>query len=566
MAFLEIENFCFTYPLEHKKALSNIDLRVEQGDFILICGDSASGKTTLLRNLKREISPVGEKKGEIRYKGIKLENIEDTSSAKEIGFVFQEPENQILMDTVLHELAFSLENFGYSSFEIKKRIGEMSSFFGLGDYLDNPIRELSGGQKQLINLCSVLLLRPELLLLDEPTAQLDPVMANDFIKMIFQLNQEFSLTVMMSEHRMDLVFPYADRVLWMHEGEIQFSFQPKEMQNSLLPCSHYHFQKFLPTVTQMFIKMNHKNEFQHIFKIPLTVREGRKAFEKLVDQISIRERESLTLVNAKKTSRKEKDSILFCDEMSFQYARKKNYIIKELSLKIREGEVLTILGGNGAGKSTFLQLLAGILYPQEGRVYYKGERIDKLAPRERVKKIGYVAQTPLLHFTKDTILDELTDVSRKFGDDLGDKSLGEIIQLFHFDEILKKHPYDISGGQQQKLAIALALIPNPNFLILDEPTKGMDPLGREKFGEFLQGLKEKGKTIVMASHDIEFAAKYANRCGLLSRGEITELKEPKLFFSSNYFYTTTVHRVVRDFLPFVVIGEEVLKTWEFQNK
>jgi len=562
MALIKMQNFSFAYPGDEGRALSEINLSVEQGEFVVLCGPSGSGKTTLLRNLKKEISPVGKNTGSITYKGIPFSELQDELSAKEIGMVFQDPENQIVMDTVIHELAFSLENFGCKPDVIKKNIAEMVTFFGLEDCLYKPVHELSGGQKQIMNLCSVLLLKPRLLLLDEPTSQLDPVSAHEFIKMVYQLNQEFSITVIISEHRLEQVFPIADRVVYMDNGYIKYLGTPKEISKYIIDQNDLETVQFLPSVTRLFFHTHEKEVSNWADSIPLTIREGKQFMKKVADRIqNITDDSNINESTCGKGDNDpdESDKILECSDISFRYDKENPLVLKKLSLSVKKGDFLAVLGGNGAGKTTLLQMIAGLIKPRCGNVYFKGTKIERIEQKERYCKIGYVAQNPLLHFTFDTVDAELQFAVQRAGKAHSGEKLKEMIALFDLDSILSRHPYDCSGGQQQKLALACTLIPEPELLLIDEPTKGLDAVSKDRLARLLEELRHNNLTIVMVTHDIEFAANHAKKCAMLFDGSITTCADPTAFFSGNYFYTTAINRAARDYLPNAVTCKDVMQ-------
>uniref|UniRef100_UPI000375BC7F energy-coupling factor ABC transporter ATP-binding protein n=1 Tax=Ruminococcus flavefaciens TaxID=1265 RepID=UPI000375BC7F len=229
MEILAVRDLSFTYPQCSSAAVKNVSFTLERGDFAVLCGATGSGKSTLLRMLKRELTPLGEKKGSIIFCGTELSQLSDRKAASEVGFVMQNPEQQIVTDKVWHELAFGLENMGTPSDEISRRIAEMASYFGIGDWYDKDTAQLSGGQKQLLNLASVLVMQPKLLILDEPTAQLDPIAAADFISTVRRLADDFSITVIMAEHRLEEVVPICDRLLVMEQGQLIASAPPAEV-------------------------------------------------------------------------------------------------------------------------------------------------------------------------------------------------------------------------------------------------------------------------------------------------------------------------------------------------
>ncbi|SCL85908.1 ABC transporter ATP-binding protein [Sporanaerobacter sp. PP17-6a] len=532
MEQIQIKNLSFTYPNQKKKALDNISFSVKEGEFLVLCGPSGGGKTTLLNQLKREIVPSGEKRGEILYKGQSIEEMDRKISAEEIGMVFQEPETQIVTDTVCHELSFSLGNLGYSPEEMKKRIGEIVNFFGMENKFYDEIKNMSGGQKQILNLASVLCLHPKVLLLDEPTSQLDPVSAKDFIQMVYRLNRDFFMTVLMTEHRLEEVFPIADRIIMIKNGRIEYDGRPKEVAKSIYDKKDKLYMKFLPTITQFYFQ---KEKNPAISNIPTTVREGRRWLSGI----------DINKIKGKEINSKNFDFVIMdLKDISFKYVREGPYILNKLDLKIYKGEVLSVLGGNGAGKSTLLKIIGKMLKPQRGKILSNDF------------KIGYLPQNPMSYFLYDTVEEEIC--KEKENKDFRNEKFERIIELFSIKDLLKRHPYDLSGGEKQKVILASILMTNPDVILLDEPTKGMDVISKDVLKHIIGKLKNKGMTVIMSIHDLEFAAENSDRCALLFNGEIAVEDIPSLFFSRNYFYTTAINRIFRDIIPQGVIKEDLI--------
>ena len=558
MALIDVQNLNFAYPNSRQRALKNINLSVEAGEFVAICGPSGCGKTTLISQLKREIRPEGEISGRILYRGKPIDCLSKKEAVEEIAMVFQDPENQIVLDTVIHELAFGMENLGYDILTMKKRIGEMCNFFGLEKMLYKSVHELSGGEKQILNLASVLLLQPKLLLLDEPTSQLDPIAAKEFLQMLYRLNRELSMTVIMSEHRLEDLFPLADKVVFMHEGEVKYLGDPRSISFNILRSKDASLHNYLPSVvrTYSFLK-------GHIEKaeIPVDVREGKQLICDLID-----EKELIDCQDANRGSILAEKPIIKMTDICFRYEKDSPNILNRLSLDVYQGEFLAILGSNGAGKSTLLQIMAGLKKPQRGKVYFKGKDILRIKEEEIFLQIAYLAQNPMLYFIHETVEDELYRRGEMLKGKVEgiDELLEEYIDFYGLGPLLKRHPYDLSGGEKQKLAMAMVLLSRPQLLLLDEPTKGLDPTFKISFKDILDKLIKSGITIVMVSHDIEFVAANASSCALLFNGEITTKDTPSNFFSENYFYTTAVNRTVREKLPKAITLEDVIKAckWE----
>lgn len=555
MALIEIKNLSFTYASEVKTLLRNISLVVEEGEMVLLCGPTGCGKTTLLRQMKKEISPIGTRVGSIYFDQKEMDSVPSLITAKEIGIVFQDPENQIVTSSVWHELAFSLENFNYSTCEIRKKVAEMASFFGIEDWLNISIHELSGGQKQLVNLASILLLQPRLLLLDEPTAQLDPIAAREFLQMIHRINQEFNTTIVIIEHRLEEVFPIVDRVVIVEDGKIKLNDSPQQVIKQIDKNDLY-FQ-YLPEITKLFLLSQENQPMEE--PVPITVREGRKWLLKQKDRQFPEGEQGEPLIGKNESMR---TPILECKDVFFQYDRTGKMVLEGVQYGMAKGLFSAIIGGNGAGKSTLLKILAGIENPRRGKVLMDGKPLHKIKGEERYKKIGYLSQNPLALFTQDTVREELTVATELLDEKISTEALAETIDFFELVKSLHKHPYDLSGGERQKLALACVLLKNPEILLIDEPTKGLDPILKMDVGRLLKELQQKGISILMVTHDIEFAAKYADHCSLLFAGSIVAEGTAKQMFSDNYFYTTAINRLVRGELPQALNCEDVLKAWD----
>ena len=543
MAQIQLIEYSFKYPREDKKALDNINLSIDEGEFILICGPSGCGKTTLLQQLKKEILPEGEITGNALYEGTKIDDLDDFIAASHIGMVFQEPETQIVTDRVINELAFSMENLGYSLDTMGRRMGEMVHFFGIEDKMYEKVYSLSGGQKQVLNLASVLVLQPKVLLLDEPTSQLDPVSSKEFIQMVQNLNRDFSITVILSEHRLDEIFHIADRVIMLDKGQIKYEGSPRDVAREIYKKEDKVFLNYIPDISRLYFKLDKEKD-----NMPLTVREGKK----WIKNIDIKENNPTN-----SSSKEKKNTMINIKNISFKYEREKPLVLDKLNLDINQSEILSILGGNGAGKSTLLKVVAGAYKPQYGEIYINGGKLYNIDEIERFRHIGYLDQNPTLYFLHDTVEDEIYNRAEKINAD--EKDVKYLIDLFELNNILHRHPYDISGGEKQKVALTTVLLAKPKILLLDEPTKGIDPISKKKIGELLLNLKKMGITLVMATHDIEFAARFSDRCALLFDGDIKTIEEPKDFFSQNYFYTTSINRIMRDKLPNAIIYEDVVQ-------
>lgn len=544
MELLQIKDLNFKYASADLPALKDVSLSVSRGSFTLLCGRSGCGKTTLLRLLKREISPHGEKSGEVLYDGVQIGELDARVSAADIGFVGQNPDEQIVTDKVWHELAFGLENLGLDRPAIRRRVGEMASYFGIQNWYHKNTDELSGGQKQLLNLAAVMVMQPKILLLDEPTAQLDPIAAADFIATLKKLNTELGLTIVLAEHRLEDVFAVSDAVAVMENGRISVSGSPVEVCAEMKESSL--FWGF-PAAARIWSELNVDCE------CPLTVREGR---DFLAEHFS--ERKGSCVTEKKLT---DSESVFQAREIWFRYDKKLPDVLRGFSIDLRKGEIYSVLGGNGSGKSTALNVLAGIERPYKGKSKLFGKKISDYKRGSLYRNtLAMLPQNPKAVFLKNTVREDLYEMLKVMDIPKGEyeKTINSHAKLFEISGLLDKHPYDLSGGEQQKCAIVKLLLGDPRILLLDEPTKGMDAYSKQQFAALLFKLKEQGRTVFIVTHDVEFAAYISDRCGLLFDGEIISEGTPNEFFFGNNFYTTAASRISRDMFSNAVLCEEVI--------
>ncbi|MDR0287358.1 MAG: ATP-binding cassette domain-containing protein, partial [Clostridiales bacterium] len=541
-----IKNFTFTYPERENPVLSNVNITINSGEFVVLCGPSGCGKTTLLRQLKPSLAPHGAKSGEILFEGSPLDTLSDRDAASKIGFVFQNPENQIVTDKVWHELAFGLESLGFDTPSVRLRVAEMASFFGIQTWFYKNVTELSGGQKQLLALASVMALQPSLLILDEPTSQLDPIAASDFLATIGKINRELGITVLLTEHRLEDAFPFADRVLVMDGGRVICDGSPGEAGQSLFSLGHGMF-------AAMPVPMRVWSCVKNSLPCPVTVRDGREWLSQFnIDKSNI---------SASPSALPDVTPSIELDEVWFKYGKDLPDVVKGLSFKAYPGILTAILGGNGTGKTTALSLIAGLNKAYRGKVKIQGVDAEKIPSGKLFHKLlGVLPQNPQSLFAAKTVRDDLLDILSEDKLSKADKQykLGNIITLCRLEELLDSHPYDLSGGEQQRAALAKVLLLEPRILLLDEPTKGLDAEFKLVFAGILRELTATGVTVVMVSHDIEFCAEYAQRCALFFDGNIITENQPRTFFAGNSFYTSAANRMARHVLPNAITAEDII--------
>lgn len=575
MNILEIRDFSFSYPDQEKRALTEISLDIKEGTLNVICGRSGCGKSTLLRQMKSVLAPHGERKGMIFYKGKPLAELEHRTQSKEIGFVMQNPDNQIVTDKVWHELAFGLESLGYDNATIRLRVAEMASYFGIHSWFYREVKELSGGQKQLLNLAAIMAMRPSLLILDEPTSQLDPIAASDFLETVKKINRDIGTTVIITEHRLQDIIPFADKVFVMDQGKLITEGTPGEIGLELKRREHGMFLS-MPVPMQIFASVDSN------LACPLTVSDGRMWMQEylnlhpeVVRGREIREAQAEETQNRKQGKNKKEKPAIEVKEVWFRYEKESADVIRDLSFQVKKGEFYAVVGGNGTGKSTTLSLLCRIRAPYRGKIILDGQDIRKFSDRELYNGyLGVLPQNPQSLFLKKTVLEDLYSViggkkektSPEYPINMKkEKAIEGIVSLTHLEGLLERHPYDLSGGEQQRLALAKVLLLRPKILLMDEPTKGMDAEYKEELGEILKKLQQHGITIFMISHDVEFVAEYADRVGLFFEGNIVTNKETREFFAGNSFYTTAANRMARQFFPGAVTGRDVVKCLKSRN-
>lgn len=550
MEILSIKDLTFSYPNKENFALQNVNLSINSGDFVVVCGQSGSGKTTLLRMLKKEIAPHGEKQGAVYYKGEDVEKLDDKISAQKIGFVFQKPDQQIVTDKVWHELAFGLESLGYDSDYIRLRVGEMANYFGITSLFRKKTTELSGGQKQLMNLASVMAMSPDVIILDEPTSQLDPITANDFITTLKKINDELGLTVIIIEHRLQEVFPIADKVAVMEDGKVICYDTPRNVCEKL---SNHPMSQGFPSAVRIWQKSGSKGE------CPLTVKEGRNFIN-----LNFFERK-LPLRNTIPNT----EDIITLKDVFFRYEKGGNDILSGTNLSIKKGEHFCILGGNGSGKTTTLKILAGLLKPYRGKVIIDNNKMTKKTTADFNRLgVAMLPQNPESVFLKSRVIDDYTELCKIKGIEKSDyeDKINSVAEKLGIKDLLENHPYDLSGGEIQKCALGKVLISEPKILLLDEPTKGVDAYSKLSLSKILQEIKSDGVTIITVTHDVEFASIVADRCGLFFDGEVLSSLVPQEFFSKNNFYTTASSRISRDkFANAVTVDDVVSLIKEEQN-
>ncbi|MGE9895877.1 ABC transporter ATP-binding protein [Anaerovoracaceae bacterium SGI.195] len=595
MANFKIKNLNFYYPTTpDTPSLKNVNLDIEEGGYITVCGRSGSGKTTLLKHLKTVLTPHGKREGEILFDGRPLDEVGLREQSSRIGFVMQNPDSQIVTDKVWHELAFGLESLGMEKKAIRLRVAEMASYFGIQDWFHKDVSELSGGQKQLLNLASVMAMQPDVLILDEPTSQLDPIAASDFLNTVKKINLELRTTIVITEHRLEDILYASDKVVVMEDGLVQVEGNPRDIGNLLREKNSQMFS-MMPTPVQVFygvqeadiikagseiesaeLKMgnmnfnsrNHNPSGNSVMPsergsadCPLTVREGGD----WLSEIFAKEKPGETRIDRGEAALEKADRFLDADpkecpivvkEAWFRYEKESPDILRGVTLKVPPKSISAIVGGNGTGKSTFLKSIIGVCKIYRGKILIAGKKLEKYRYDELFRNnIAMLPQDPSNLFVKKTVREELEEMVSKDDPERVD-SMGKLCQIEH---LYSSHPYDLSGGEQQRVALAKVLLTNPGILLLDEPTKGIDSFFKKTFAGILSKLKEKGVTILMVTHDVEFCAKYADVVSMFFDGSVVTTNLPHEFFSRNSFYTTAANRMSRHIFENAITDEDLIE-------
>ena len=570
MAHFAIEQLTFAYPGADRRALDGVSLEIERGSYVVICGKSGCGKTTLLRHLKSVLTPHGERTGRVLFEGVPLEEVSQRDQSAKIGFVMQNPDAQIVTDKVWHELAFGLESLGCDKDSMRFRVAEMASYFGIESWFHKDVRDLSGGQKQLLNLASIMAMRPSALILDEPTSQLDPIAASDFLNTVRKINLELGVTIVLTEHRLEEVFACADKVVVMDRGEIVSVGSPLRVAREL-HASGNDMMAALPAPLRIFYGVEAAREVglgkaspdkaspekAESPDAPLTVREGRRWLSRVAsDDCAQRD-----AIPADAPLDAVEHPALSLKEVWFRYDRDLPDVLRGASLDVAPGSILAIMGGNGAGKSTLLRVACGISKPYRGTVRVFGRKLkDWKAGSLFDGCLALLPQDPQNLFVKKTVREDLAEMLASSRLPEADRAcrIEHVIDVTDIGGVLDSHPFDLSGGEQQRAALAKVLLTEPKILLLDEPTKGIDAFFKRQLASVLDDLKRDGVAIVMVSHDIEFCARYADAVAMMFDGEIIAQSTPRTFFSSNSFYTTAANRMSRHVFPRAITDEDVI--------
>lgn len=507
MKIVSFKNVGFTYAGGNSPALNGIDLEIEQGKITVLCGKSGSGKSTLLRLMKKEAAPVGQLCGEV----------ETSLLSSEVAIIFQNTDTQLIGTSVLHDLVFHMENLGVSPELMKKRLAETCCFFGIEHLLHKKADELSGGQKQLVALCSSLMVLPKLLLLDEPLSQLDPIAAREFLDTLKRINHEFGITIVVCEHRLNDLSLIADNIALLQNGRILYNGSACDTMTEIWSKQDTENIAFIPDVCRASLKLFNKALFS-----PAELGLLLTPYDYTYNE-----------VNSHST-----DFSIVARDVVFSYRDSHEYVLRRFSTSIERGKITAIMGGNGCGKSTLLKLIAGIYKDYMGKL--------KLSS----KQISYMPQNVWTYFSHDTVEGEIAFKG------CDEEYYNRLCTELSIDHLKKRHPFDLSGGEAIKVCLASILLRKSDIILLDEPTRGLDTMVKERI---IALLKECGATVLMSSHDLEFVAQYADRCMMLFDGEVAFQDYAHSFFKESNYYTTSICKAFNQTSKDVVTIKDVLQ-------
>ncbi|OUO48171.1 hypothetical protein B5F79_02155 [Olsenella sp. An285] len=517
MSALEFDRVSFTYAGASSPVLLDASLEVPEGAFVLLVGATGSGKSTLLRLAKPEIAPAGTLDGVVRALGESVRSLDPLASARAVGYVFQDPDAQVVCDTVWHEMAFGLENLGVPEREMRRRVAECCNFLGIEPWFRMRTADLSGGQRQVLALASALVMRPRILLLDEPTSMLDPLAEKRFLSLLFRANRELGVTVVVATHAPETMLDYATCALALEGGAVRE-----------VPLAELAVEAEAP------LRVPDRGRARDVARRPPSVRSSRsndqqspvflrKVVEKARSMTEDAGPARVPAPDASLAHPKAEKNVLVADDVWYRYGRDGSWVLRQLDLSVGEGEVRAIVGSNGCGKSTLLSVLAGALWPARGRVTNALRESQALLP-----------QTPRALLSRETVADELMDWSRAggYGRAEADLALGRM----GLADAAGRHPYDLSGGQQQLLALEKLLLVRPRLLLLDEPTKGLDRAARERMARRLVSARSEGTTILVATHDMGFVRAAADSVSLMFDGGMAVTEPTDEYFASSWLW------------------------------
>ncbi len=515
----------YTYPGAKRPALHNISLELPAGEFVLVAGESGAGKSTLLRCLNGLVPHFtgGVISGAIRVNGLDPVAASPQIMSRHVGFVFQNPESQFVMDRVEDEIAFALENAAIAPQEMRVRVEETLDLLDLAPLRDRPLATLSGGEQQRVAIAAALALRPAILVLDEPTSQLDPKSAEDVLNALVRLNQDMGLTVVLAEHRLERVLAYVDRMVYVAAlGNDVLVDEPRRVLEQI---------EAAPPLVRLAKRLNWS-------PLPLTIKEGlrfSRALAPAAEAVAVR----APLPAAAGAP------YISVQDLSFSYRDRP--VLKQVTLEVRPNEIVALMGRNGAGKTTLLKSLVGLVKPAHGQVCIAGKETRGMDTADICRNVAYLPQDPNALLFADTVADELAITLRNHGRDASQPAaqaqIAQTLARLRLGDKAAAYPRDLSVGERQRVALGAVTVTQPGALLLDEPTRGLDYAAKDALIAMIREWSDAGAAVVIVTHDVELAAALAHRVVLMSQGEIIADGPPAQVLGASPLFAPQVARL-----------------------
>jgi energy-coupling factor transporter ATP-binding protein EcfA2 len=512
MNIIEIENLTYSYPASKIPILKNISLQIEKGDFLAVVGNNGCGKSTFCKTLNGLIPHfiTGDFEGKVKVDGINTLESDVGILASKAGYVYQDFENQIVRPTVLDDASYACLN--YTMPDYLERGRKALSLCGLENRENDYIWQLSGGQTHLLALAGAVSLSPDILILDEPIAQLDPKHADKIYQVLRQLNEQYGKTIIVIEHHTEYIADYCKHVMLMKDGTIAWKLPTKEALQRVEELQECNI--FPPQVTIAAYHMKQSNRLPTETFLPTTISEGKEMF----CHLRYHSPENITTA-----SHIDADTIVKFQNVSVAYRSVKGedrIIFDNLNLEIRKGEKIALIGSNGAGKSTLMKLMVGLLKPNNGDIFLKGESIRKKKTENLSETISLVYQNPEEMFIKDSIEADISYAMKVRNFDHYSERTQELLSRFRLTELKDRDGRLLSGGQMRRASLAIGIALNPEILLLDEPTANLDIATRKEIMRTLTDLKDITETVIIATHDMQLVCEWADRIIVLCQGKV----------------------------------------------
>lgn len=534
---IQLENVSYTYPGVDQPILKNVNLTIREGELTLVTGASGSGKSTLLRCLNG-LTPHfsgGTLQGAIRVAGLDPVQASPQVMCRRVGFVFQDPETQFVVDRVEDEIAFALENAALPRKEMQVRVKQALEWLHLLPLRQRRLETLSGGERQRVAIASALVFQPRILVLDEPTSQLDPQSAEDVLQVLERLKRDLGLTIVLAEHRLERILPFTDRLVYLPGDQAEIvQGEPRQV----LECI-----PLRPPLAELAVAMGWK-------PIPLTIEEARAFIAPTTPPENTRTpttRKPITAFSSIETS----PAKHLAPSRNRPYLRASNISVhygsyqalRNVSLEVRPGEILALMGANGAGKSTLLRTMIGLIAPTGGQVWLEDQSITAMDTSEVCRRVGFLPQDPNALLFADTVLDELKITLRNHGLTQTDAQLVEFLEQIGLSSKSAAYPRDLSSGERQRVALGAITVTRPGALLLDEPTRGLDYQTKISLARLLEQFRKNDMAILVVTHDVELAAAIADRVAILEEGRIAICDRPVIAFSHSPLFMPQIARL-----------------------